>query len=48
MTYRSKIKPSERPQVIGSTDCAEALRKSWDTGKIEFVEQFKSNAAQQG
>jgi DNA repair protein RadC len=41
LTYRSKVKPSERPQVTSSTDCAEVLRQSWDTGKIEFVEQFK-------
>ncbi|WP_187263771.1 JAB domain-containing protein [Pontibacter beigongshangensis] len=41
LTYRSKVKPSERPQVTCSTDCAEVLRQSWDTGKIEFVEQFK-------
>ncbi|WP_114782323.1 JAB domain-containing protein [Botryobacter ruber] len=41
LTYRSKVKPSERPQVTSSTDCAEVLRKSWDMGKMEFVEQFK-------
>lgn len=41
LTYRSKVKPSERPQVNSSTGCAEVLRQSWDTGKIEFVEQFK-------
>ncbi|GGG18898.1 MULTISPECIES: JAB domain-containing protein [Pontibacter] len=41
LTYRSKVKPSERPQVTSSTDSAAVLRQSWDTGKIEFVEQFK-------
>lgn len=41
LTYRSKVKPSERPQIIRSTECAEVLRESWDTSKIEFVEQFK-------
>ncbi|QCR24523.1 RadC family protein [Pontibacter sp. SGAir0037] len=41
LTYRSKVKPSERPQVTSSTDSAEVLRQNWDTGKIEFVEQFK-------
>lgn len=41
LTYRSRVKPSERPQVTNSADSAELLRRSWDTGKIEFVEQFK-------
>jgi len=41
LTYRSRVKPSERPQVTSSTDSAEVLRQSWDTGKIEFIEQFK-------
>ncbi|TXK33235.1 JAB domain-containing protein [Pontibacter qinzhouensis] len=41
LTYRSKVKPSERPQVTSSTDCAKVLRQSWDAGKIEFIEQFK-------
>ena len=41
LTYRSKVKPSERPQVTSSTDSSEVLRKSWDPGKMEFVEQFK-------
>ena len=41
LTYRAKVKPSERPQVTCSTDCYNVLKESWDTGKIEFVEQFK-------
>jgi len=41
LTYRSKVKPSERPQVTSSTDSYHVLKQSWDTGKIEFVEQFK-------
>ncbi|TXK36449.1 JAB domain-containing protein [Pontibacter qinzhouensis] len=41
LTYRSRVKPSERPQVTSSIDSAEVLRQSWDTGKLEFVEQFK-------
>lgn len=41
LTYRAKVKPSERPQVTSSTDCYNVLKQSWDSGKIEFVEQFK-------
>ncbi|MBB6613136.1 JAB domain-containing protein [Pontibacter sp. Tf4] len=41
LTYRSKVKPSERPQVTSSSDSYCILKKSWDTGKLEFVEQFK-------
>lgn len=41
LTYRAKVKPSQRPQVTCSTDCYNVLKESWDTGKIEFVEQFK-------
>jgi len=41
LTYRSKVKPSERPQVTSSIDCHNLLRQTWDTGKLEFVEQFK-------
>ncbi|WP_162054689.1 JAB domain-containing protein [Pontibacter pamirensis] len=41
LSYRAKVKPSERPVVICSTDCYNVLKESWDTGKIEFVEQFK-------
>lgn len=41
LTYRSKVKPSERPQVTTSIDCHNVLRQSWDAGKLEFVEQFK-------
>ncbi|MFD3002676.1 JAB domain-containing protein [Pontibacter toksunensis] len=33
--------PSQRPQVTSSTDCYNVLKESWDTGKIEFMEQFK-------
>ena len=41
LTYRAKVKSSQRPQVTSSTDCYNVLRESWDKGKIEFVEQFK-------
>ncbi|MBB6610477.1 JAB domain-containing protein [Pontibacter sp. Tf4] len=41
LTYRSKVKPSERPQVTSSADSYRILKETWDTGKLEFVEQFK-------
>lgn len=41
LSYRNRIKPCDRPQVTCSTDCYQVLKASWDTGKIEFVEQFK-------
>lgn len=41
LTYRNRVKPSERPQVTSSTDSYQVLKASWDTGKLEFVEQFK-------
>jgi len=41
LTYRSKVKPSERPQVTSSSDSYRILQQTWDTGKMEFVEQFK-------
>ncbi|MDX5422247.1 MAG: JAB domain-containing protein [Hymenobacteraceae bacterium] len=41
LTYRNRVKPSERPQVTCSTDSYQVLKASWDRGKLEFVEQFK-------
>ncbi len=41
LTYRSRVKPSERPQVTSSSDSYRILKETWDTGRLEFVEQFK-------
>lgn len=41
LTYRNRVKPSERPQVTSSTDSYRVLQASWDPGRLEFVEQFK-------
>ncbi len=41
LSYRNRVKPSERPQVTSSSDSYRVLKESWDTGKLEFVEQFK-------
>ena len=41
LSYRNRVKPSERSQVTSSTDSYQVLQASWDMGKLEFVEQFK-------
>jgi DNA repair protein RadC len=41
LSYKSHIKPSERPKISTSRDAFEVLKKSWDDSKIELVEQFK-------
>jgi DNA repair protein RadC len=41
LTYRSKVKASERAKITCSEDTHGILLKSWDPGKLEFVEQFK-------
>jgi len=41
LIYKSKVKPSERPQIRSSKDCYEILKQTWDEDKIKFVEQFK-------
>ena len=41
LVYKSKVKPSERPQIKTSKESYQLLLKSWDSNRIEFVEQFK-------
>ncbi len=41
LVYKSKVKASERPQIIHSKDVYEIFKQSWDENKIDFVEQFK-------
>lgn len=41
LTYKSKIKISERPQIKSSKDAYLLLKSSWDQGKIDYFEQFK-------
>ena len=41
LVYKSKVKPSERPQLKTSKDSYQLLLKTWDPNKVEFVEQFK-------
>jgi DNA repair protein RadC len=42
LTYKSNVKPSQRPKISGSRDAYTILKENWDQGKIEFVEQFKA------
>ena len=41
LVYKSQIKASERPKVVTSKDCYKLLRRTWDDGKIDLLEQFK-------
>lgn len=41
LTYKSMVKPSQRPKITTSQDAHKILLDSWDTDKLEFVEQFK-------
>jgi DNA repair protein RadC len=41
LVYKTKVKPSERPQIKTAKDGYDLLRLTWDENKIEFVEQFK-------
>ena len=41
LTYKTKVKPSQRPKISSSKDAYEVLFDNWDEDKLEFVEQFK-------
>lgn len=41
LTYKTAVKPSERPKIASSHDAYNLLHNSWDPEKLEFVEQFK-------
>lgn len=41
LTYKSDVKPSQRPKINGSKDAYNVFLENWDDSKIEFVEQFK-------
>ena len=41
LVYKSRIKPSQRPQVTNSKEVYELLKRNWDLSKIELVEQVK-------
>lgn len=41
LIYRNKTKVSDRPRVQTSREVYRLLKRSWDTNKIELLEQFK-------
>ena len=41
LSYKSNVKPSQRPRITGSKDAYEVLLQCWDTTKIDLLEQFK-------
>lgn len=41
VSYRPKFKASERPIISSSQDCYNIFSSSWDTNKMELLEQFK-------
>ena len=41
LSYKSRVKASERPRITQSKDAAELLANLWNKDKIEFVEEFK-------
>ena len=41
LSYKSKVKASLRPKISGSKDAEKILRETWDSDKLELVEQFK-------
>ncbi|MEJ7737025.1 MAG: JAB domain-containing protein [Chitinophagaceae bacterium] len=41
LTYKSKVKASERPCIKDSKDAYEILLRVWDDGKIDLQEEFK-------
>ena len=40
VSYRTKVKASERPRVRDSKDCCQMFLQKWDMDKIELLEQF--------
>jgi DNA repair protein RadC len=41
LSYKSKVKASLRPKISSSKDAEKILRGTWDSDKLELVEQFK-------
>lgn len=42
VTYKSKIKPSQRPLISSTKNAYELLIHHWDTNKMELLEQAKA------
>jgi DNA repair protein RadC len=41
LTYRTKVKPSERPKISCSKDIHEILKQIWNENTVEMREEFK-------
>lgn len=41
LVYKSKVKASDRPQIVSATDAYNLLQVLWEEGKMDLVEQFK-------
>ena len=41
LSYKSNVKPSQRPKITSSKDVYDILLENWNEDKLEFVEQFK-------
>jgi DNA repair protein RadC len=41
LTYRPKVKASNRPKVTSSKDTFSLVRERWNLDTLEFVEEFK-------
>lgn len=41
LIYKSKVKASQRSQIISSYSAYQIALKAWDSNKIELIEQFK-------
>src|SRR5690606_29875474 len=41
LSYKSQVKPSQRPKITSSKDAYEVLLENWDEDRLEFIEQFK-------
>jgi DNA repair protein RadC len=41
LVYKTRVKASQRPQIISASDACQVLKNVWEEGKMELVEQFK-------
>lgn len=41
LSYKSNVKPSQRPKITSSKDAYLLLKQSWNESTIELIEEFK-------
>jgi DNA repair protein RadC len=41
LSYKSTVKPSQRPKINGSRDACNILKETWNESTIELCEHFK-------